>query len=239
MYLKSFVLNLPLAANMKIVVDCKPFQHSVSDDETARFTIRVLHFLWTRYPDWHWSFVVDKNATKLLNWVPENQRVVSRSLPGMPGWRIWFDRRILSIIRKLDASLLIETGAIAVNTSIPQLTLVPDAPGISVFTKKYARLVEKRMTNTIKSSSLLVTNSAERLQFFREQGLTDYPSAFLFEGEPDEKYRQLSWTDRESVKIKYSGGVEYFVLAADSWSTENLLPVLKAFGQFKSDNSRI
>ena len=48
----------------------------------------------------------------------------------------------------------------------------------------------------------------------------------------DERYRILSWAEKENMKVRYAAGKEYFIVAVDH-PQQNLINLLKAFSQFK------
>jgi glycosyltransferase involved in cell wall biosynthesis len=49
---------------------------------------------------------------------------------------------------------------------------------------------------------------------------------------PAESAQPMSWTDKEQTRIKYAGGREYF-MSRSSFSSENMMILLKAFSIFK------
>jgi glycosyltransferase involved in cell wall biosynthesis len=152
-------------------------------------------------------------------------------------WKFWYDIRVPAALRKAGADVFFSPdGICSLTASVPQVLVIhdlaylhfPDAlPG---FQQRYYRSQTPRF---IRKAARIITVS----EFSRQDILRHYPQAQgkieVVPNAAEDAFRTLDWHEREAVKEKFTGGMEYFIYTGSIHPRKNLLNLLKAFSAFK------
>ncbi len=167
---------------------------------------------------------------------------VTRQVLGPPArhpllWKFWYDLRVPAALRRFRADVFFSPdGICSLTGSVPQVLVIhdlaylhfPDA--LPAFQQRYYRSQTPRF---IRRASRIITVS----EFSRQDILRHYPQAQgkidVVPNAADDAFRPLAWQEREAVKERFTGGMEYFLYAGSIHPRKNLVNLLKAFSAFK------
>ncbi|MEO8820944.1 MAG: glycosyltransferase family 1 protein [Ginsengibacter sp.] len=151
-------------------------------------------------------------------------------------WRIWYNLKLPSALKKNKADIFISEKFISFKTKIPQILLSPDFTYIfqpSVIDKKHFLFYKKNTPKFLNKAERIVVNShffrneiVDRLKIEEEKVKVIYPE---IERIPD----PMSQEEKEAIKEKYAEGNEYFIYNGIISTERNLVNLLKAFSFFK------
>lgn len=219
---------------MKIIVDCQPVLQNCLPFYSARFILGCHEYLLQNKNETEWLFLMDKTYTRheLLKRIPAKNILFKKKL--LPGWKFWYDSQLPSIIKKHKAGLLITVGGIASASPVPQCAWVPHLPenSGSKKNKKFFNLYKKKLQETLHCAQMVLTCSEKKRQQLVQEYDVDRKRIRVVRSAPDKRYRILSWTEKETIKVKYAAGKEFFVVSVDG-PQQNLVNLLMAFSQFK------
>jgi glycosyltransferase involved in cell wall biosynthesis len=215
---------------MKIIIDARPLLYNTVSEEAAVFIVSALTILSAEYTQHDWFFLVDQSYVKQKkNLFPQEKLIEKKSMKGQLGWRFWYGWQITNLIKKYKADLLITTGGVGSSSSIRQCVWMPQ---INETNKNYFSFYKKRLQKTVqKAQALFVFSERNKQQLIGQYKIPDNKLHIVY-GAAEDSFMPLSWTEKENIKIKYAGGIEYF-LVTGKLQNKDLINVLKAFSQFK------
>lgn len=96
-----------------------------------------------------------------------------------------------------------------------------------LFDPRFSKEVQKHWSRTL--------TAVNRVISFTNTGSLSVPAEKLVKFDPPfpAQDTRATWGRKESIKVQYSGGNDYFLFAGDLDSRHQLLELLKAFSQFK------
>jgi glycosyltransferase involved in cell wall biosynthesis len=144
-------------------------------------------------------------------------------------WKLWYDYRLPSLLKKNKADVLISAdGICSLRSKIPQCVFIPQS-----FSKDTIRSYKKRLPASLKKANSIIsfteTEKKALVQRYRidENKITfAYP---FYKTEVENKIRN----EKELIKEKYTEGKEFFFCLSTSNKTTHLVNLLKAFSFFK------
>jgi glycosyltransferase involved in cell wall biosynthesis len=218
------------------MIDCKPLLQNFVHGYSARFIMNCHEYLLQNKNDAQYWFIVDKTYSRnaYLNSIPVKNIILQKGFTNSILRRIWPDYQLQSLLKKYDADLLINTGGIASASSIAQCSWMPVKPENKEPKKNryYNGFYKIRLQKTLQKSQMIFALSEKSKQQIIGEYNFDSNRIIVARTAADERYRVLSWTEKESMKVKYSAGKEYFIISVDG-ASQNLIHLLKAFSQFK------
>jgi len=152
-------------------------------------------------------------------------------------WKIWYDVRVPSQLRRTHAEVLLSPdGFCSLTTGLPQVMVIHDLAFLHHpdFLSSSQQWYYKHYTpQFIRKARRLVTVSA----FSRDDIIRHYPAA---KGKIDvvpnavsADFRPMDWEERERVKERFTSGVDYFLCVGSVHPRKNLVNLLKGFSAFK------
>ena len=202
--------------------------------EYDRYITNALALLQKEKPQVKFYFLISKTSNgKAYADIPGERIVVKSLLPGLPG-NSWNNRKMHSILKKIDTDLLLTIGGIAnTGADIPQCIWVPGHPQNNHLKKKYFALTQKKLPQTMQQISALFTDTLQYKKILLQQ----FPSAdnkiIVIPAVADSNYYPISMEEKENVKATYTKGREYFLFMQTAYFLPDLVNLLKAFSQFK------
>ncbi|WP_152268290.1 glycosyltransferase [Agriterribacter humi] len=159
--------------------------------------------------------------------LPGNGLFVSVPVPffARPVSNIWCNHKVISVIKKNGADILISLNGCLLPTRIHQILIISDATDIKTI-KAAARYLRSGKRCSIVTSSV----------FMKEKLVKETvpePAVFILPQAPGLMYQPVDWERREAVKNKYTDGREYFLMPVLSTPHHHIIATLKAFSQFK------
>jgi 23S rRNA pseudoU1915 N3-methylase RlmH len=219
---------------MKIVIDYRPLFKNNFSVAYRQYITGAISNLQKEKPQVEFLFVVDKIPTEKLDpGVHPQQLVVKKSLPGITGWKIWYQWQIPAILQKTRSDLLITPGGIASRvTDIPQCVWWPGIQRGNYLKKKYFKWTRKKLPETLANAKIIFTNSEKNKEYLAGIDHSVHNKIILISPAPDDDAYALSWDEKEKMKTTWALGKEYFLINRPG-STLEFVNLLKAFAQFK------
>lgn len=151
---------------------------------------------------------------------------------------IWYHLTAARLVRRWKADVWLQPyGFSSFWTKTPQLTIVHDLsffhlPGAIAW---YHRWHYRLFTGTAlqKASVLASVSTATREDMLRNFPFLSARPIALLPGAARSGFRPMEWEEKNVVKLSYTGGQEYFLVAGSIHPRKDLLTVLKAFSLFK------
>lgn len=140
------------------------------------------------------------------------------------------NKRLLSFMDRMNLNFLLKkqriqqlvqiTNGNAFSTRLPSLLVTDDIEN-SAF-KKRALPFEKYAVCSEAAKAKLIANFS-----LLNENITVIPAA------AEDSFQPLAWSEKQSVKMEYAQGKEYFLTSAEGKTAASLLALLKAFSGFK------
>ncbi len=181
--------------------------------------------------------VPNKNFIKHL--LPNNcsTYIVGKQPKAVLFWTYWYNIKIPAILKKLNATIYINTNAIvSVQTNLPQLLFlntVELGKTTKLFSDNVTKYYKKNIeTNLLKAKKIIVTSTAAK-----EKICTLFPSlqptVSVLTVAANSIFIPNPWQHQQQTKEKVSKGKDYFLVNATFTQEQDFINVLKAFTQFK------
>lgn len=223
---------------MLILLDCRPLQQEGPDSEKSQFIFSCITFL-SGEQGVEWLFLADGGlGVDWLPVIPRSQLLTRRTLPGVGGWKLWYDWQIPAIVKRYQPDLVMTTGgltAAAGRLRVPQCVWMPErAAGKGAGKKAYSRIYQKKLTGSLLQAQAIFSFSQKDKDFFVGQsaGVAVADKIFVVPVAADER-SPLTAGEREKVKETYTEGKEYFFTAVAGVGQKEVVELLKSFSLFK------
>ncbi len=182
-------------------------------------------------------FIFDKPYPSSLVF-PENviPIVIGPEMKNPLTWRIWYNFKIPSALKKYKADIFITGKFCSLRTSVPQLLVYPDLNFIhqpSLINKKHLHFYKKYTPLFLNKCEAIVVDSAFSKNDLMHRYQINEQKISVFFPNGDEGFRPLNYEEKEMVKEKYAEGNEYFIYNGIISPHQNLKNLLKAFSAFK------
>jgi len=175
-----------------------------------------------------WVFPSQFFAGPEWNGVPLKAISLKGGLPFNALNRLWAAKRLGSEILSNKINVALSLGLPTIDIfSIPHFIWIADSESFRVPGKnlRWKKLLLKENVWLLVDSAT-DKNSMIETYSLKEEKILVVPLA------PSETRQPMAWTDKEQIRVKYSGGREYF-MARSYWPAENIMVLLKAFSIFK------
>lgn len=174
------------------------------------------------------EFIFSKNVIPLQIGPPARHPVL---------WKIWYDLRVSSMLKKIRAEVFVSPDGIAsLTTIVPQCLVVHDI-GILHFPKDYktshAWFYKKYLPRFIKKSDRVATVSEYSKSDIIKHYKTSPDKIDVVYSAAKEIFKPADLITKLSVKEKWTGGKDYFIYVGAIHPRKNLVNLLKAFSFFK------
>jgi len=214
---------------MKIVIDCRALYKNIFTEHYSCYIIDALFYLQKAKPQVEFFFLTDKIPTDILH----QNLIIKKSLPGLAGWKIWYQRQVPAILKNVKADILITTGIASSFIDIPQCIWIPGIEKDNYFKKKYFEWIQKKLQETLKNAKIIFVNSEKNKKTLVADGSYTHNKIILIPPVADETCYPLTWEEREEIKKVYTKGREYFLVTQHDFLLPGLINLMKAFSQFK------
>lgn len=202
------------------------------------FLFETLQRITRDHPEHEFIFIFDRAFTQRFVFGPNVTAIVTGPPARHPLlWKLWYDIKIPSVLRKQKADLFVSAdGFCSLTTNVPQCLVVHDLAFLHnpSFLRKSHLLFYRRYTPKFLARAKTIATVS---RFSKKDILSHYP---INEDKIDVVYsavknifQPLSDSQREVVKNDYSSGKEYFVYTGSIHPRKNLVNLLKAFSIFK------
>lgn len=152
-------------------------------------------------------------------------------------WKWWIAVTLPALLKKCGAELLVSAaGYGCLRTTIPQVLVLTGLDflyGNSFYTKKQAAFFTKNMPLYLEQARTVIVFSAcvksdilNRYNIGPDKIMLALPAA-------PSVFHPLGYTERQAVKDRFTGGIEYILYNGAVHAGKNLLHLLKAFSVFK------
>jgi glycosyltransferase involved in cell wall biosynthesis len=152
-------------------------------------------------------------------------------------WKYWYDVRIPTILKKWKADVFVSgDGFCSLATKVPQCLVVHDLSFVHFpsFNKRSHLFFYRHYTpRFLLKAKTIVTVS----QFSKNDILSKYPvpddKIYIVPNAVKSLFTALGYSEKETIKSKYTEGREYFLYTGAIHPRKNLTNLLKAFSVFK------
>jgi len=189
-----------------------------------------------QHPDDHFIFFINKGDKSLLQNKNCTPALISPSIKNNLLLYYWYNFKLPALLNRYNADAFInESPVCSFRADIPQYTVIKDIDFLSNSLKKIEPILYKRKifpTLVKKVAGLIVAHEASSKKISLLYPVTLNKIYTIFPGF-HEDYQAIAQQDKESIKSKYTGEKDYFTFFINPSNKSCLLPVLKAFSQFK------
>jgi len=204
----------------------------------GNFIRELFQFLVKNHPEHQFYFLFDRPFEKKYVFSSNVQPIVVSPPARHPVlWKYWYDIKIPFILKKIKADVFVSPdGYCSLTTKVPQCLVVHDLGFLH-----YPEAYKKSHVSFLKRNTLKYLNKAKRVvtvsQFSKDDILKHYKIEaakidVVYNG-VKERFRPLSFDEKDVSKEKYTEGKEYFLYLGAIQPRKNLVNLLKAFSIFK------
>ncbi len=206
------------------------------------FTYEVLQRITNAHPEHEFVFIFDrpfdvslvfsKNVTPIVVSPPARHPLL---------YRIWFNYRIPSILKKYQADVFFSPdGFLSLRTAIPQIPVIHDInfehypadlpKSISKYYRTYFRQFAIRAAHIITVSNYSKNDISETYHIPPDKISVAYNGV-------NSLFVPLSPTQKKEAQQQFANGSPYFIYVGALHKRKNIARMLMAFDQFKSSNN--
>lgn len=171
---------------------------------------------------------------KTLSSLPSNTSVeyIKKGPIHWLGEKWWYKNALPKRLKKFQPALFVAADNLYVNNKeLPTCLFIVQLNSLLEQAKtnnKFLKLLNRSFQQTS-----LITFSKHSRQMIEKQTSIPKEKIKLLDLGLNKYIKPLMWTEKESTKIQYAAGCEYFVFAGEFDPRHNLVGLLKAFSQFK------
>lgn len=145
--------------------------------------------------------------------------------------------KIPSLLKKHKADIFISTGGYcSLRTKLPQCVIINDLSFLQLpqfFSKRWLNFYKKNTEKFLTKAKVIVTTA----EFLKKDIINKYKIASdkidVAYTAASNNFKPSTWQQKNTVKEKYTEGLEYFLYAGPVNTGSNLITLLKAFSFFK------
>lgn len=218
---------------MRIILDV-PFLSKEYLPGSYQFLAETIIEMARRHSNDSFIFLTHQRGKTLSN-LPSNASVqyIKRGPLQWLGKKWWYSNVLPKKLKKLPSSLFIAADNLYVNNKgLPTCLFIIQLNLLLEGSKANAKPLNKLLSRSFNKATALITLSEHSRQMIQTQTSSSGKIKLLRLSLID-SFNPLTWVEKESVKVKYAGGCEYFVFAGEIGQLHNLFGLLKAFSQFK------
>ena len=145
--------------------------------------------------------------------------------------------KIPSLLKKHKADIFISTGGYcSLRTKLPQCVIINDLSFLQLpqfFSKRWLNFYKRNTEKFLTKAKVIVTTA----EFLKKEIINKYKIASdkidVAYTAASNNFKPSTWQQKNTVKEKYTEGLEYFLHAGPVNTGSNLITLLKAFSFFK------
>ncbi len=202
------------------------------------FLFGILNRLTEKYPEHQFLYIFDKLYDTKQPFAKNVQPVIAGPETRTSlRLQYWFNYKIPAVLRKHKADVFVSMeGICSLRTKKPQCLLINDLSFLQKslpVNKSQARFF-KRLTPSflIKAKSIASVSLISKLKIAEQYNLHADDITVISPG-IDDIFKPMEWTEKETVREKYTEGKAYFLFSGNTNMHSNLINLLKAFSFFK------
>lgn len=202
---------------MLILLDCRPLQHTGAGNERSRLILSCVQWL-SSCQGVKWLFVAEKGWQEegTLPVTVPGEWVTLKALPGVAGWKLWYDWQIPRAADKYKVDMVMTTdGRAAGSMTIPQCCWMPYGRGLK----------KKGLPKGLDKAGAIFCFSEEDKKGMRNARIV-HPAA-------DTQAMQLLGEEKQNARALFADGKEYFYAEITGVQFSEVIVLLKAFSMFK------
>lgn len=229
--------GLSLHAHMRLLIDFRPLSGPYLDSKTEGYFTAILDRLAAANSGLKCVYLCDRipSGNALAGPALENM-IIRKSLPGIVGWKLWFDKVIPGIAEKIKADLVLHAGCISsLRMGRPQAVWIPRPPygKAAEKEKSFGRLVLKKLSLTQERAAVIFTGSVGMKQTLCQLFPQASRKILVIPPAASGEFRRYTWEEKAWVRESLTAGKEYFLVLGQRVDPADLTDVLKAFSLFK------
>ena len=201
---------------MHIVISAG-IRHGTGKQEVDSYALNLGKELAGRYRDDLYSFLYDQQPAGTSVEPNTRQIILKTKLRHPLLWKYWLDVKVPVTLRKIQADVLLSEGFCSLNTTIPQVIIIPDlsfldhralmSPFQRFYYKFYTPAFLRKAKRIITFSSVTKANITKHYPFIKNK-IQVVPAS------PGNAFQPVDDTAKTQVKALYTGGREFFLCVA-------------------------
>ena len=202
------------------------------------FILEIFSRLSEKHSDHEFLFIFDRPVNKKFIF-RNNVKIIVVGPPARHPllWKLWYDIKIPSVLKKYKADVFVSCdGFCSLTSKVPQCLVVHDLSFLHFpsFNKKSHLLFYKRYTPKFLNTAKVIATVSE---FSKKDIISHYkidPARIdVVYSAAKELFVPINDREKEEIKKKFTEGKEFFVFAGSIHPRKNLINLLKAFSVFK------
>ena len=202
------------------------------------FIHELFKILVQKHPEHQFYFLFDRAYNESFVYSPEVYPIVVSPRARHPLlWKYWYNIKIPVTLRKIKADVFVSPdGFCSLTTNISQCLIIHDLGFLhhpKTYKSEHVRFLKKNTPRFLKKATTVATVSEfSKNDITKQYGVDPLKIDVIYNG-IKEIFQPVSFSIKESIKEKYTGGKEYFIYAGAIHPRKNLVNLLKAFSIFK------
>jgi glycosyltransferase involved in cell wall biosynthesis len=233
---------------MRILLDCRPLQSLGWVAEKSRLVFAAATAL-SASEGIEWVLLFDRRYRSGHFPVLPGKVVIRRALPGLAGWRYWYDRQIARLAREEGVDKIWLTGGISGVGSVGSCVWMPERVdqrnagglvssgfglgGLGWGGLGYRSLFRRRLKSGFTHGETIVCYSDRDRAWLVNHRPDLREKIQVLRAVPEDTIKPLPAAEKEKVKAEWTQGMDYFLADVTGCSERELVDLLKGFSFFK------
>lgn len=202
------------------------------------YTHEVFGLLAALHPDHEFHFIFDRQPHSMFLTSPNIRSHVLPPAARHPLlWKLWYDLRLPILLKRIGADVFISPDAqCSLSTRVPQCVVVHDLGFLHFpegYKKSHLRYYKRFTPKFLSKAARVITVSSFTKSDIVRQYNTAENKLVVAPNAARQVFKPLSFEEQEKIKMKYTGGAEFFICVGAIHPRKNLVRLLKAFSLFK------
>ena len=202
------------------------------------FIHELFKILVQKHPEHQFYFLFDRAYKECFVYSPHVHPIVISPQARHPLlWKYWYNIKIPATLKKIKADVFVSPdGFCSLRTNIPQCLVIHDLGFLyhpKTYKKEHVWFLRRNTPRFLKKATTIATVSEfSKNDIAKHYGITPHKIDVIYNG-IKQVFRPVSFSIKEAIKEKYTGGKEYFIYVGAVQPRKNLVNLLKAFSIFK------
>ncbi len=187
----------------------------------------------------HQFIFLVQNEYSIAQQLPSNcsAHILGKKPTALLLWKYWYNYKIPSILKKLNASIYINTDAIvSFRTNVPQILFLDDLildDSINLLSPKIKKYHKKNSDYNLATAKKIIVTSKQA----KDKMCSTFPSLQnkinVLPVAASVHFMPSAWQHQEQTKNTFTNGKDYFLVTINFTTEQDFINLLKAFTQFK------
>ena len=231
---------------MRILLDCRPLQSPGAGAEKSRLIFAAVNAL-SAAEGTEWILLFDSRYRPDAFPGLPGEVAIRRALPGLAGWRYWYDRQIPRLAKQKAVDQVWLTGGIsglrtvpaAAGRTVPVCVWMPERVDPQQIAAEHTRgsglrlLYRRGLRSGLKHAAAIICYSNRDREWLMAHRPDLQGKIEVLHAIPDETIKPLHPEEKERIKTEHTQGMEYFFADVTGCGEGAVVSLLKEFSFFK------